>query len=128
MNQLHDYPPHWDDVDITEHPEFEGLLSKNVEALFTSKGVNDDFLVGLSETQPNELGCDLVTALVLFLKETNTDRIQRDRDYALLVSERLQSLRETLQEIAQIHVTEETKQELVEGLRERQPHKLASGY
>lgn len=78
--------------------------------------------------QPSELGCDLVTALVLFLKETNTDRIQRDRDYALLVSERLQSLRETLQEIAQIHVTEETKQELAELLRKHEELKLASGY
>lgn len=128
MNELHDYPPHWDDVDITDHHELEGLLSKNVEAIFTSKGVNDDFLVRLSETQPSELGCDLVTALVLFLKETNTGRIHRDIDYALLVSEQLQSLRETLQEIAQIHVTEETKQELVEVIRERSTHKLALGY
>lgn len=127
MNELHDYPPHWDEQDITEHPEFEGLLSKNVEALFTSKGVNDDFLVRLSETHVDELGCDLITALVLFLKETRPNRIH-DHYYAMLISDKLRELREEMQKIAQIHVTEETKQELVESLRKRESHKLASGY
>lgn len=118
MNELHDYPPDWDEQDIADSPEFEGLLTKNVEALFTSKGVNDDFLVLLSEKQLSCIGTDLITALVLFLKESRPERIAKDPHYALLLSEKLEELREALQYVAEKHVTEEAKQELAENLRD----------
>lgn len=127
MNELHDYPLQWDEQEIADHPEFEGLLSKNVEALFTSKGINDDFMVKLTETQIDSLGCDVLTALVLFLKEIRPNRIH-DHYYAMLIGEKLKELHESMQTVATYHVTEETKQELNEILRDREDHKLASGY
>ncbi len=118
MNELHDYPPYWDDPNITELPEFEGLLTKNVEALFLSSGINNDFLVKLGEVQPDSLGTDVITALLSLLKETNSERITRDIDYAILIAEKMAELRIEMQDVARQHVFEDTKQELIEQIRE----------
>lgn len=121
----HDNEP--DDFDITDSPEFEGLLTKNVEALFTSKGVDEGFMVKLADTQVDNLGCDLITALVFLLKEFRPNRIH-DHYYAMLLGDKLEELREEMEEIATAHVTEGTEQELNELIRHREDHKLASGY
>ncbi len=121
MNELHDYPPHWDEIDITESSEFEGLLTKNVEALFTSKGVNDDFMVALNEHESDE--GNYLEQLVEFIKKTDYERLERDKYYARFIADELLRLREELSDLAVDHVRESTKQECNELKREAQINK-----
>ncbi|TVO37379.1 hypothetical protein [Vibrio algivorus] len=114
MNNLHDYPPDWDKPEIIDSPVFRGLLSNNVEALFDQRGVNDDFMVALSKVQPNDLGCDLLTALVLFLKGVNTERRTFDFEYARELYDGLKVLKLEMGSIAQEYVLESTKQDFSE--------------
>lgn len=114
MNELHDYPPDWDKPDIVESPEFQGLLSKNVEALFDRRGVDDGFMVVLGEKKPDDLGCDLLTALVLFLKNVNTERRTLDFEYAKELYDGLKELKYEMANIANEHVLESTKQDFSE--------------
>lgn len=118
MNNNHDYPPEWDELEITEAPEFAGLLTKNAEGLFTKAGVRDDFVEMLFNEQPDDLGKSVITAMLELIHDFNCNRKTFDVDYAMDIFGKLKELKLEMAGIAEKCVLEETKQELVEIWRE----------